>query len=155
MGRRAKNGVGVYMKIDAELFRKSKTIIPDRTADYEDYLRRRIHAKDRAEIIRMEIEELESKKNALMKEYDIETKIQENAAEIDQEIDNEVDAVVATALKIINNEGNIGLDRLQDLADFREVGLAQVKAMMPEEAKDKIVKHHLKTKQGGSFEEIF
>jgi len=154
MGRRAKNGIGVYMKIDAELFRKSKKIIHDRTADYEDYLRRRIHVKDRADLLRIEIEELESRKRVLMDEYDIETKIKENAPAIDQEIDNEVSACVETALKIIENEGNIGLDRLQDLADFREVSLAQVKAMMPDEVKDKIVKYHLQTKKGGRFEEL-
>ncbi|MEN6592767.1 MAG: hypothetical protein ABFC12_05960 [Methanobacterium sp.] len=142
------------MKIDADLFRKSKAIIPDRTADYEDYLRRRIHAKDRAELLRMEIEELESKKKELMDEYDIETKIKENAPEIDQEIDNEIMACVNTAMKIINNEGCIGMDRLQELAEFREVSVAQVKAMMPGAAKDKIVRYHLQTKTGGRFDEL-
>lgn len=142
------------MKIDADLFRKSKAIIPDRTADYEDYLRRRIHAKDRAELLRMEIEDLESKKKELMDEYDIEIKIKENAPEIDQEIDNEIVACVNTAMKIIDNEGCIGMDRLQELAEFREVSVAQVKAMMPEDAKDKIVRYHLQTKRGGRFDEL-
>jgi len=154
MGRKAKNGVSVHMKIDSELFRKSKAIIPDRTADYEDYLRRRIHAKDRAELLRMEIEELESKKKTLMEEYDIETKIKENALEIDQEIDNEVQACVETVLKIIENEGCIGLDRLEDLAAFRDVSVAQVKIMIPDKFQEKIVRYHLQTKTGGRFDEI-
>lgn len=154
MGRRGKEYVGVYMKIDPELHRKSKAIVGDRTADYEDYLRRKIGATDRAELLKMEIEELESKKESLMKEYDIETKIQENAEEIDQAIDNQVQSCVDTVLKIIKNEGSIGLDKLQELADFRDVSVAQVKAMLPEKAKKSIVKHHLQTRVRGRFEEI-
>ena len=60
---------GIYMKIDYDLYRKSKAIIKDRTKDYENYLRRRITVSNRAELLKLEIEELDERRKALMKPH--------------------------------------------------------------------------------------
>ena len=61
----------VSMAIDAELYEQSKIIIPNRTQDYEDYLHRKIDAGNSLELLKMEISELDEKREILKREYDI------------------------------------------------------------------------------------
>lgn len=127
------------MKIDPDLYRKSKSIIPDRTKDYEDYLRRRISVSNRAELLKLEIEECDAKRESLMKEYDLEMELQ---AQIQTE-QKSLEEVTELVIGIINNLGYIGLDRLEDIAELHNVSLAELKKSIPPELQEKFVKYHL------------
>lgn len=127
------------MKIDPDLYRKSKSIIPDRTKDYEDYLRRRISVSNRAELLKLKIEECDAKRESLMKEYDLEMELQ---AQIQTE-QKSLEEVTELVIGIINNLGYIGLDRLEDIAELHNVSLAELKKSIPPELQEKFVKYHL------------
>lgn len=138
------NKKSIHMNIDEILYIRSKTVIPNRTKDYEDYLRRKIACGDRKELLKKEMEELESKKIFLQKEIDIEDSLADKIKEEEDEKIEVFNGVVETVIKIIQNEGSIGLDKLEEISDLRGVSLAELKANIPEELRDKIVKFHLK-----------
>ena len=133
---------GIFMKIDHDLYTKSKSIIPDRTKDYEDYLRRRISIENRGELIKVEIEELDARRVALMKEYDLEMELQGHL----DHLEKNVEEVAQICLDIIENLGYIGLDRLKIIAELNGVGFADLKNSIPEEFHHKFVKYHLDLK---------
>ncbi|MEN6552825.1 MAG: hypothetical protein ABFC34_08055 [Methanobacterium sp.] len=129
---------GIYMKIDYDLYRKSKVIIKDRTKDYEDYLQRRITVNNRAELLKLEIEELDERRKALMKEYDTELELQ---GQINTE-DKTIEDIAKTCINIIENLGYIGLDKMETIADLHDVSLAELKKTIPTEYHEKFVKYH-------------
>ena len=131
---------GIYMKIDFDLYRKSKPLIQDRTKDYEDYLRRRIAVSNRAELLKLEIEECDARRESLMKEYDLEMELQ---AEIEPEQEKSVEEIAELVIAIINNLGYIGLDRLEDIAELHHLSVAELKQAIPKELSCKFVKHHV------------
>ena len=138
------------MNIDFDLYKKSKTLIPDRTKDYEDYLRRKIATSNRAEIIKMEIDELDMKKQELMKEYDREIGLMSVEDELKGEDINKLTFALNTVLKIIDNDGSIGLDRIEEIATVQDISFSELKSAIPDSMGDKILKHHLHTVQGRS-----
>jgi hypothetical protein len=155
MGRKKqikKKGKGIYMVIGPTLYRKSKAIIENRTKDYENYLARKIHTNNRAEMIKLEIEELDQKREALMKEYDIEIGIEANEDHMEDETINKITYATNTIMKIVNNQGGIGWDKIEEIADFQGISLAELKLHLPESIKDKIVEHNvtLETVEGRS-----
>ena len=138
------------MNIDFDLYKKSKTLIPDRTKDYEDYLRRKIATSNRAEIIKMEIDELDMKKQELKKEYDREIGLMSVEDELKGEDINKLTFALNTVLKIIDNDGSIGLDRIEEIATVQDISFSELKSAIPDSMGDKILKHHLHTVQGRS-----
>ena len=138
------------MNIDFDLYKKSKTLIPDRTKDYEDYLRRKIATSNRAEIIKMEIDELDMKKQELMKEYDREIGLMSVEDELKGEDINKLTFALNSVLKIIDNDGSIGLDRIEEIATVQDISFSELKSAIPDSMGDKILKHHLHTVQGRS-----
>ena len=138
------------MNIDFDLYKKSKTLVPDRTKDYEDYLRRKIATSNRAEIIKMEIDELDMKKQELMKEYDREIGLMSVEDELKGEDINKLTFALNTVLKIIDNDGSIGLDRIEEIATVQDISFSELKSAIPDSMGDKILKHHLHTVQGRS-----
>jgi hypothetical protein len=142
----------ISMNIDEELYNKSRLIISNRTKDYEDYLRRRIYAGSRSEMLKMEIEEIDSRREQLMHEYDIEIGLEEKQSEHNQLHDNEMDKAVETVVRIMTVKGVIGLDKLEDIASMQEVSVSDLKQAIPEELHDKFVKFHPQIKEKvGSF----
>ncbi|MCE7699527.1 MAG: hypothetical protein K8E24_012220 [Methanobacterium paludis] len=115
-----------YMKTDFDMYRKSKPLIPDRTKDYEEYLRRRIAVSNRAELLKLEIEECDARRESLMKEYDLEMELQ---AEIQPEQEKSVEEIADLVVAIINNLGYIGLDRLMILQNCIKLVLQNSKRL--------------------------
>jgi len=130
---------GIYMKIDYDLYRKSKAIIKDRTKDYENYLRRRITVSNRAELLKLEIEELDERRKALMKEFDTELELQE---QININDNKTIEEVAEICINIIENLGYIGLDKMGTIAELHDVSLAELKKAIPMEYHEKFVKYH-------------
>lgn len=147
MGRPRKKAKtkGVFMRIDHDLYRKSKALIPDRTKDYEDYLKRKIVTSNRAELIKMEIDELDMKKEQLMKEYDYEIGLESFDNAMEEEMINKKTFALNTVLKIITNEGAIGLDRIDEIATVQGISAGELKTMIPEDQRCKVVQYHYRT----------
>lgn len=142
----------ISMAIDMELYKKSKVIISNRTKDYEDYLRRRIYAGSRSEMLKMEIEDLDARREHAMNEYDIEVGLQEKQSEHNQLQENELDAAVETVIRIMEATGVIGLDKLEDIANIKKVSVGELKKAIPDKLQDKFVTFHPQFKEKvGSF----
>ena len=140
------------MKVDFELYRKSKPFIQDRTKDYESYLARKILTNNRAEMLKLEIEELDVQREALMKEYDQEVGIQSEL--FDDEDMDKISLALNTIEKIINNEGTIGLDRIEEIATIQDVSVAELKRRIPIKYRDKVLAHHFVVVEGRTNYEL-
>ncbi len=136
----------VTMLIDKELHEKSKVIIPNRTKNYEDYLRRVINAGSRLEMLRMEKENLETKLERVKYEYEIEVELEEKQSKYNQLKHNELDAAVETVLRIVEKTGVIGLDKLEDIAIMKNVSISELKNSIPD-INDKFVSFHPQLKE--------
>ncbi|MCE7697336.1 MAG: hypothetical protein K8E24_000160 [Methanobacterium paludis] len=95
---------------------------------------------NRAELLKLEIEECDARRESLMKEYDLEMELE---AQIKPEEQRSVEEVADLVVAIINNLDYIGLDRLEDIAELHHVSLAELKQKIPQEMHSKFVKHHL------------
>ena len=87
------------MLVDEELLLKTKAIIPNRTQDYEDYMRRRILASNRAELLKMEIDDIDARREHLMNEYDIEIGLIEKQKQNERTKQDDVNAALEDNLK--------------------------------------------------------
>ena len=135
----------ISMVIDMELYRKSKDIITNRTADYQDYLRRRVYTRDRPELLKMEIEDLKAREKQVRREYDIELNILERQSDHDKAKQNDLNATLKTVKNIMeSSNGVIGLDKLEIISNIRGVSLAELKNVIPQ---DKIVPFHPQFKE--------
>lgn len=136
----------VTMKIDEELYLKSKAIIPDRTKDYVNYLKRRI-STNRAELLKKEIDDLDTKREALMREYDRELELQETTEH------RPLKDLVTTVEKIINHRGFIGENEIENLAYMNGYEFAELKAAIPPELHKKFVKFY-EPEEGTIYNEL-
>ena len=134
------------MRIDEELYIKSRAIIKDRTADYEAYIRRRISV-NRAELLRKQIDELDAKRAALMKEYDYEVELQSTTKT------RTVDELTSLICRMIDRQGLIGLNQIDDIAFMNGLNPVELKTAIPEQYKDKFVKFY-ETPERSPFDEI-
>ena len=107
------------MAIDAELYEQSKIIIPNRTQDYEDYLHRKINAGNSLEFLKIEIGELDKKREILKREYEIKQGLLKISN--DNMLEVNMDQAVKTVTNIIINENSIGLNRLREVADINNI----------------------------------
>jgi hypothetical protein len=98
----------------------------------------------------MEIDELDMKKQELMKEYDREIGLMSVEDELKGEDINKLTFALNTVLKIIDNDGSIGLDRIEEIATVQDISFSELKSAIPDSMGDKILKHHLHTVQGRS-----
>ena len=130
----------VSMSIDVELYEQSKILIPNRTQDYEDYLHRKIQAGNSLEFLKMEIEELDKKRENLKREYNIKQGLLKISN--DNMLEATIDQAVKTVTNIILNENSIGINRLKEVADINNVIMVDLKKALPEELQSKIVKYH-------------
>lgn len=136
--------ISVHMKIDERLYSKSKTLIPNRTKDYEDYLRRMIASNNRLEMLQKEQEELQNRMGYLDKEIDLEMDIKDKMKELENEAEDIINQALKTVINIIHNEGVIGLDRLEEIANYKRVSSAELRSRIPKELGDRIVNYHPK-----------
>ena len=130
----------VSMSIDVELYEQSKILIPNRTQDYEEYLHRKIQAGNSLEFLKMEIEELDKKRENLKREYNIKQGLLKISN--DNMLEVNIDQAVKTVTNIILNENSIGINRLKEVADINNVIMVDLKKALPEELQTKIVKYH-------------
>ncbi|EKF86849.1 hypothetical protein [Methanobacterium formicicum] len=132
----------ICMRIDRRLFDLSKLIISNRTKDYENYLQRKLMVRDKSAFLRDEIEKHESIIGELEVEYNIEIELQKEEEEKIRKDGTILDSCIGTVMKIIDNEGIIGLDRLEEIANFKGISVSELKKAMPEEYKSKFVNFH-------------
>ena len=130
----------VSMAIDAELYEQSKIIIPNRTQDYEDYLHRKIHAGNSLEFLKIEIGELDKKREILKREYDIKRGLLKISN--DNMLEVNMDQAVKTVTNIIVNEHSIGFNRLREVAEINNIIPGDLKKALSEDLQSKIVKYH-------------
>ena len=119
---------------------QSKIIIPNRTQDYEDYLHRKIDAGNSLKLLKMEISELDEKREILKREYDIKQGLLEISN--DNLLTVNMDQAVKTVINIIENENSIGINRLREVADINNTIPSDFKKALPKELQSKIVKYH-------------
>lgn len=136
------NRKAVCMRIDVDLFNRSKQLIHNRTSDYEDYLRRTCVVVDKPNFIRNQIEEGQLKIAQLEKEYDLEIGLQKENENLIKQQGTVMEGCVETIIKIIENEGRIGLDRIEEIANYRGVNASELKSEVPENYKSKFVSFH-------------
>jgi hypothetical protein len=138
----------VSMKIDADLYEESKLVIPNRTKDYVEYLHRRIRAGSSSELIKMEIEDLDRKREELKMQYQFKVAL-ENGSDSNI-LRRDIANAVETVTNIINNSGSIGVNKLKEIADINNIIVADLKAALPKDLQTKISKYHpeIKTKPG-------
>ncbi|MCE7697312.1 MAG: hypothetical protein K8E24_000015 [Methanobacterium paludis] len=105
-----------------------------------DAVKLQLAVSNRTELLKLEIEECDARRESLMKEYDLEMELQ---AEIEPEQEKSVEEIADLVVAIINNLGYIGLDRLEDIADLHKISLAELKKAIPKELSCKFVKHHV------------
>lgn len=142
MARKRKKTKPVFMKIDEQLFIKSRPLIPNRTEDYEDYLRRKIAGQNRAEIIQMEIDRLDLQRAQLMKEYDIEIGLQDEQTVEERTESEQLLMALQTVTRVVDIQGVIGLDKIEDIANLHEVSFYELKNNLPAAIKEQVVKTH-------------
>jgi septal ring factor EnvC (AmiA/AmiB activator) len=146
MGRkktRKDETVCISMYISKKLYLKSKAFIPNRTADYEDYLERKLN-KNRLDNLRYEIEKKQRELSELESEYNYEIQsIEENNRKIDDE-NKRFEIALHTANQVISaNNGIIGEDRLEIIAEIHDVSFGKLRDNIPS---TKIVKFHPEVK---------
>jgi septal ring factor EnvC (AmiA/AmiB activator) len=131
------------MYISKKLYLKSKAFIPNRTADYEDYLERKLN-KNRLDNLRYEIEKKQRELSELESEYNYEIQsIEENNRKIDDE-NKRFEIALHTANQVISaNNGIIGEDRLEIIAEIHDVSFGKLRDNIPS---TKIVKFHPEVK---------
>lgn len=137
----------ISMVIDRDLYEKSKMLIPNRTADYEDYLRRRLYTGNRPDLLKMEIDELDIRREVLMYEYDHEVGLLEEQAENEGKKQNDLDDAVKIVLNVIESDSVIGLDKLDTIATLKGVSVVDLKLAIPKKIHDKFVKFHPQYKE--------
>ena len=146
--KKATNTKVVSMKIDLDLYEKSKLLIPNRTKDYVEYLHRRIRAGSSSELIKMEIEDLDRKREELKMQYEFKVALEKGS---DSNILNrDITKAIETVTNIINNSGSIGIKKLTEIAEINNIIVRDLKEALPENLQDKITKYHpeIKTKPG-------
>ncbi len=138
----------VSMSIDLDLFDKSELLISHRTKDYEEYLSRRIYTGTSSQLVRMEIDDLDKRREELMNVYNFKVKLEDGLD--DNIINQNMDKAVETVTNIISNEKSIGQAKLKDIADINNVFIRDLKAALSPELQSKITEYHpeIKTKPG-------
>lgn len=132
----------VHMKIPYDLYIKSKALIPNRTDDYTDYLRRRIVASDRLDMLQQERDETRARLEHLDIEIDHELNMKEELNVLEKEADEIIGDAIVTITHIVMNEGVIGLDKIEQIAAVKDLSFGELKNAIPEDLRDKVVNFH-------------
>lgn len=138
------------MRIDEQLYIKSRAMIPNRTEDYEDYLRRRLGANNRLEMLEKERTETINHLNHIEKEIHEEREFVQNIEKTEMEYEQMMEKAVDTLTNIYENHGFIGSDNLESIATFNEISLGELKNRLPEEMRSKIIPTLFNEKKGRS-----
>ena len=138
----------VHMKIPYDLWVKSNALIPNRTADYIDYLKRRLAASDRLDMLQQERDEVKARLEHLDIEIDHELNMKEELKYLEKEADEIIEDAVQTIAHIVMNEGVIGLDKIEQIATVKDLSFSELKNAIPLDLRDKVVNFHPQIKQG-------
>lgn len=131
----------ITMQIDKELYMKSKNIIPNRTQDYEDYLRRRLSSKNRLEMLRKEREQLIDRVQELDLEIENEILFRRDLDLVEMEYEEVMDKAMKILNRMFKNHGKIGLNNIENVAVMNDLDYSDLKSRLPAEIKAKIVPH--------------
>jgi len=137
--KRTKKTKLISMAIDETLYRKSKPLIANRTADYEDYLRRRINAKDTLEMLQVEYEESVRNMKHLKDQIYKEMEFREKQEEVMIEESSLMDAAVEVAERIYQVHGVVGHNDLDNISAMKQVELADLKNALPQHIIESLV----------------
>lgn len=132
----------VHMKIPYDLWVKSKALIHNRTEDYIDYLKRRIAASDRLDMLQQERDEVRARLEHLDIEIDHELNMKEELKCLEKEVDEIIEDAVKTITHIVMNEGVIGLDKIEQIATVKDLSFGELKNAIPLDLRDKVVNFH-------------
>jgi hypothetical protein len=139
MKRRKTERHQVNMFIQRDLYVKSKYIIPNRTEDYENYLRRRLASKNRMDMLEQERTELLEQLNVVEAEIKQEREFNSDEERIKIEYDIMVGKAVDTLTRIYEKHGFIGANNIEAIATMNEISIGELKNQLPSEIKKKIL----------------